>query len=230
MLEALGEYTLYAHFHYSLRQILRSSIQIFGFWLFVETYWWWRISSCCAEAKEKNTSSQQIQQLHQNIHSKGEFNKLTIAHTRGITFIELADIIALEADGNYTNIYVAGGETVLVSKTLGFFDDLLSESSLFFRTHKQFIINLNCIKEYLSGDHNEVILKNSLITKLTRMRRETFFELLLAKREVRCFDRASLWIKLLMKHFQSEQPVFDPLKSELHRLLIAASRSDMVCC
>ncbi|MFN8343412.1 MAG: response regulator [Spirosomataceae bacterium] len=127
--------------------------------------------------KKKNTPSQQLQQLRQNLHSKDDFNKLTITHTRGITFIELADIIALEADGNYTKIYVAGGEMVLASKTLGYFDDLLLERPLFFRTHKQFIINLNCIKEYLSGDYNEILLNNGLTAKLARTRREAFLEL-----------------------------------------------------
>ena len=127
--------------------------------------------------KKKNTPSQQIQQLRQNLHAKGEFNKLTIAHTRGITFIELTDIIALEADGNYTKIYVSGSETVLASKTLGYFDELLSERRLFFRTHKQFIISLNFIKEYLSGDYNEIVLKNGLTAKVARTRREAFLAL-----------------------------------------------------
>lgn len=127
--------------------------------------------------KKKNTSSQQIQQLRQNLHSKGEFNRLTISHTKGITFIELADIITLEADGNYTKIYVVGGEMVLASKTLGYFDELLAEHPSFFRTHKQFIINLGWIKEYLSGDYNEILLKNGLTVKLARTRREAFMEL-----------------------------------------------------
>ncbi len=127
--------------------------------------------------QKKNTPSQQIQQLRQNLNSKGAFNKLTIAHTRGMTFIEVSDIIALEADGNYTKIFTVNGEYVLASKTLGYFDELLSERPLFFRTHKQFIINLNFIKEYLSGDYNEIILKNGMIIKLARTRREAFLEL-----------------------------------------------------
>lgn len=126
---------------------------------------------------KKITSTQQIQQLKQNIHSKGEFNKLTISHTRGITFIEITDIIALEADGNYTKIYVSDGETVLASKTLGYFNELLAERTIFFRTHKQYIINLNFIKEYLSGDYNEIILKNGLNVKLARTRRDEFMQL-----------------------------------------------------
>lgn len=126
---------------------------------------------------KKTTPLQQIQQLRQNLNSNGAFNKLTIAHTRGMTFIEISDIIALEADGNYTKIFTVNGENVLASKTLGYFDELLFERPLFFRTHKQFIVNLNFIKEYLSGDYNEIILKNGMIIKLARTRREAFLEL-----------------------------------------------------
>ena len=127
--------------------------------------------------EKKMTPSVQIQNLKQNLHSNVPFNKLTIANTRGILFIEIADIIAMEADSNYTKIYIANGETVLASKTLGYFDELLSERPLFFRTHKQFIVNLNWIKAYISGDNNEIVLKNGLKAKLARTRREAFLEL-----------------------------------------------------
>ena len=127
--------------------------------------------------EKKMTPSVQIQYLKQNLHTNGQFNKLTIAHTRGITFVEIADIIALEADSNYTKIYTTSGETVLASKTLGYFDELLAERPLFFRTHKQFIVNLNAIKEYISGDNNEIVLKNGLKAKLARTRREAFLAL-----------------------------------------------------
>ncbi len=127
--------------------------------------------------EKKMTPSIQIQNLKQNLHTNGQFNKLTIANTRGILFIEIADIIAMQSDSNYTKIYIAGGETVLASKTLGYFDELLSERPIFFRTHKQFIVNLNWIKEYISGDNNEIVLKNGLKAKLARTRREAFLEL-----------------------------------------------------
>ena len=127
--------------------------------------------------EKKVTSTQQIQILRQNLQSKGQFNKLTIATNRGITFLEIEDLMALEADSNYTKIYVKSGETILVSKTLGYFDELLAERPQFFRTHKQFIINLNFIKEYLGGDYNEIILKNGLKIKLARTRKDAFFEL-----------------------------------------------------
>lgn len=122
----------------------------------------------------KITPSQQLLQLRQSLSAQGDFNKLTIAHTRGLTFLEIDKIIALEADSNYTRIYVDGGETVLASKTLGYFDELLTDRPSFFRTHKQFMVNLHFIKEYISGNYHEIRLQNGLIAKLARTRREAF--------------------------------------------------------
>ncbi|MBV6428124.1 MAG: Transcriptional regulatory protein BtsR [Haliscomenobacter sp.] len=123
------------------------------------------------------TPAAQIQHLRDNLNANGLYNKLTIATTRGITFLEIADIVALEADSNYTKIYLVNGETILASKTLGYFDDLLSDRRQFFRTHKQYIINLAYIKEYLSGENNLVLLRNGLQIRLARTRRQAFLEL-----------------------------------------------------
>jgi two-component system LytT family response regulator len=123
------------------------------------------------------TPVSQLQYLKSNFHNPTAFNKLTIATQRGITFIELEDIIALEADSNYTKIHLQNGEAVLASKTLGYFDELLDERKVFFRTHKQFIVNLNFIKEYIAGDFSVVVLRNGLQAKLARTRREAFLDL-----------------------------------------------------
>ena len=123
------------------------------------------------------TPVSQLQYLKSNFHNPTSFHKLTIATQRGITFIELEDIMALEADSNYTKIYLQNGETVLASKTLGYFDELLNERNAFFRTHKQYIINLNFIKEYIAGDYSVVVLRNGLQAKLARTRKEVFLSL-----------------------------------------------------
>ena len=123
------------------------------------------------------TPSVQVQELKQNLHLKTPFNKLTIATVKGIRFLDIKDIIALEADGNYTTIYLLNGETVVASKTLGYFHELLNEHEPFFRSHKQFIINLAHIKEYISGDYNEIIMPNNLKAKLARTRKDAFLSI-----------------------------------------------------
>ena len=123
------------------------------------------------------TSTVQVQELKEYLHAETPFNKLTIATTKGIRFIEIKDIISIEADGNYSTIHLLNGDSIVASKTLGYFADLLSDHSTFFRTHKQFIVNLTFIKEYVGGDYNLIIMQNGLKVKLARTRKDVFMEL-----------------------------------------------------
>ncbi len=123
------------------------------------------------------TPSVHLQELKNNLQAQTPFNKLTIATTKGIRFVEIKDIITIEADGNYSTIHLLNGDAIVASKTLGYFHELLAEHKQFFRTHKQFIINLSHIKEYIGGDYNEIVMPNNLKAKLARTRKEVFLEL-----------------------------------------------------
>lgn len=124
-----------------------------------------------------STPAAQLEYFKHTLTGGGLPDKLSIATSRGITFVEIPDIVALEADSNYTKIHLKNTETVWASKTLGYFEDLFKDRPLFFRTHKQFVINLNCVKEYIGGEHNLVVLQNGLQAKIARSRREAFFSL-----------------------------------------------------
>jgi len=56
-------------------------------------------------------------------------------------------IVRLEAQGNYTVFYLSNKDKHVVSRTLKFYEDLLSESN-FFRINRTDLINLNYIQKY----------------------------------------------------------------------------------
>lgn len=68
----------------------------------------------------------------------------------GLTFIRLDNIIWLEANSSYTNIYLQNKQKIVVSKTLGDFEALLPAAS-FSRVHHSYIVNHRYIKKYFSG-------------------------------------------------------------------------------
>lgn len=127
--------------------------------------------------ERRHTPSAQVQELKENLRANTPFNKLTIATTKGIRFIEIKDIIAMEGDGNYSTIRLLNGNSIVASKTLGYFEELLAEHRVFFRTHKQFIINLSHIQEYIGGDYNLIVLPNNINAKLARTRKDAFLEI-----------------------------------------------------
>ncbi len=124
--------------------------------------------------------SEQLQSLYQN-YQKGKFEKVTISTLNGVQFLDFDDIILIEADSNYSRFYLKDNKLVVASKTLAYFDEILSEKG-FFRSHKQFIVNLKHIKEYKSGDWNVIIMSNQLQAKLARTKREEFLHLFSSRR------------------------------------------------
>lgn len=66
-------------------------------------------------------------------------------------FVKLRDIVMLHAEGAYTTFYLKGGERLMASKNLKLFEDRLVNCSNFFRSHKSYIVNLNCVREYNRG-------------------------------------------------------------------------------
>ena len=64
-----------------------------------------------------------------------------------ITFLEIANIVWCEADGNYCKIHTKDNNVYVASKTLKHYESLL-EGSNFLRIHNSSLINLNCIRKY----------------------------------------------------------------------------------
>ncbi|MFT4848809.1 MAG: two-component system LytT family response regulator [Sediminicola sp.] len=84
--------------------------------------------------------------------------KITIPLQNGFEVLEIKDILYCQADDNYTNIFI-NEKKKLVSKTLKYFDDILSKSG-FARVHKSYLVNVNAIVEYRKGKGGSVVLSS----------------------------------------------------------------------
>ena len=85
--------------------------------------------------------------------------KITIPQQDGFEVINTSDILYCKADDNYTEIYLANNKKKLVSKTLKYFEDALSDSS-FARVHKSYLVNVNEVVKYVKGKGGSVELSN----------------------------------------------------------------------
>jgi two-component system LytT family response regulator len=105
------------------------------------------------ENKSKKESQQkQFNVLLENIDT-GEVahKKLAISTETGIEFVKFNSIVYLEAQNNYTKINMLDGSSIIASKTLKSFDELLPRE-LFFRIHKSYLINMNFVKRFFKID------------------------------------------------------------------------------
>ena len=93
--------------------------------------------------------------------------KITIPTSEGILLVAANDIIYLESDSNYTNIFLKDGRKILVSKTLKFFEKQLQECN-FCRVHSAYFVNLDEIERYVKGDGGFLIMHNKASVPVSR--------------------------------------------------------------
>jgi len=126
--------------------------------------------------KENDQTKKQVELLYQNMQQpKKQLAKLAIPTLEGLLFYDISDIIHLEANSNYTNIYLLNKTKITASKTLKEFEELLPED-IFFRTHHSHLINLNFIKRYIKGDGGQIELQNGTFVDVARRKKEEFLK------------------------------------------------------
>lgn len=99
--------------------------------------------------------------------------RIALSASDGITMLKLENIIRLESDQGYTTFYSTEGEKLLVSRSIGEFEESLPKE-LFFRVHVSHMVNLNFVKKYIKEDGGYLILENGDQIPLARRRKEEF--------------------------------------------------------
>lgn len=126
--------------------------------------------------RNQRTPQTQIDHLKQQFTSRKTLpDKFALPYQNGVTFVALAEILFCEADGNYTKVEMANGQNHVISKTLREIQDILEERD-FLRVHRQYIVNLNCIKKYVRGEGNYLIMQNDLSIPISRSHKEKLIE------------------------------------------------------
>ena len=132
----------------------------------------------CKERLLDKKPAHQFENLFNNLTNKNPLDKtLALSASDGISFIKMSDILRVEANGRYAKFYLLNKETILVSKTLGDFEEILSANQ-FFRIHDSSIINLNHVKKYIRGDGGTVLLSDNTELDVARRRKEEFVKLI----------------------------------------------------
>jgi len=101
--------------------------------------------------------------------------RITLSHTGGFSVIEMKDIIRLEAESNYTRVFVQEKKSYFVSKPLKVFEDNLKDN-IFFRVHRSYIINLLFVKEFLREDGGVLVMVDDAKIQLPKARYNDFME------------------------------------------------------
>jgi two-component system LytT family response regulator len=116
-----------------------------------------------------------LEYLLQTVKKKSPPSKIALPQLGSTSFIEVDDIISLQADSNYTIIHMKDMQKLVISKTLKDFEELLDQSQ-FARIHKSCIVNLKYIKEYSTIDGGLVKMSDGNQWSISRRQLEFFLE------------------------------------------------------
>ncbi|MCG2615199.1 LytTR family DNA-binding domain-containing protein [Terrimonas sp. NA20] len=123
--------------------------------------------------KHHHIQADQLQVLQQQF-KKGNITKIAIPSQTGVTFIDLKDIVFVEAKSNYADLVLADKRRILISKTLKDIQFVL-EQQQFLRIHRQYIINLNEVKHF---NRNESLLTMTTgdVLPVSRLQKDKLIE------------------------------------------------------
>lgn len=127
-----------------------------------------------AKFKMRFNNTSKIEEVLESITERFENKKITISTDGKLLFLDIDDIIFVESDGNYSTIYTADHQKIVITKKLKEVDAILPDH-YFFRIHNSFIVNLNKIKEFIKN-HGYVIMTTNHKIPVARLRKSDFLE------------------------------------------------------
>jgi two-component system, LytTR family, response regulator len=96
--------------------------------------------------------TQRVEVLRKSLdHSSQEDPTIALPEINGFTIVKVKDIVRCEGERNYSRVFFKNGTSVLVSRTLLDFDNLLVSHG-FFRIHRSHLISLKNVNRYLKTD------------------------------------------------------------------------------
>lgn len=109
------------------------------------------------QLKTTNQPQAQLPVLREHFQQKEAAKTIALHTAEKIHVARLADILRMEADGNYTEVHFINGQKLLLTKTLKDFSTIL-ESTGFVRAHQSHLVNFEHIREFIKTDGGYIVM------------------------------------------------------------------------
>ncbi|NUO01656.1 MAG: response regulator transcription factor [Saprospiraceae bacterium] len=132
------------------------------------------------KARQNNNYTLQQRQIANLVSTASNklFDRIILNTTDGPVFAKTNDITRIESYGNYTFVFLAGGERCLVSRNLKEFEEMLP-APLFFRLHQSHLINMAFVKKFLKEDGGHAVMSDGAKIPVARRKKDAFLEALM---------------------------------------------------
>ena len=122
-----------------------------------------------------NNIKAQLNSLEENLSDIKKINKINLPNSNGFQILNVNQIVYVLADSNYSIFHLDNKESIIVSRHLKEYEEIL-ESSGFSRIHKSTIINLKHLSDYTNKNGLTVKLSDNSEHVVSRRRSSEFLE------------------------------------------------------
>lgn len=127
---------------------------------------------------EREKISLQIESLFYNLSQNGKkLKKVVLRTTNALHVVNTEDILYCEADRSYTTFYLLDKTRIMVSNTLGHYEEMF-DATTFLRVHASFLVNMNYIKRYEKGDGGRLVLQGEIEIPVSKSKKDYLLQLL----------------------------------------------------
>jgi len=116
-----------------------------------------------------------IQNLLQNMRQPSHEQKIALPNRDGYEFAHVNAILYCNADGAYTRVVFSDKHTLLISRTLGDIEEMLTPE-IFIRIHHSTIVNINAVTHYIRTDGGYVVMNTGEKLMVSKARKEMLME------------------------------------------------------
>ena len=129
-------------------------------------------SQLAAQTKERLNVLRES--LNRNINQE---SKIAVPTWEGLEFILIKNVVRIESSSNYSRIFFIHRESLLVTRQLKEFEEMLTPYR-FCRVHNVHLINLNYVKKYIRGEGGSVVMENGDEIDVSRRKKDDFLKLI----------------------------------------------------
>lgn len=128
------------------------------------------------DRKKENFQLENLMDLIRDKDAKKD-HKLALASTKEIRFVHTEEIIRCESSNAYTQFYLTDGKSILVSKPIFEYEELLTNYD-FIRCHQSHLVNKKYIKSLVKEDSGYLLLNDNSRIPISRAKKENVIKAL----------------------------------------------------
>jgi two-component system LytT family response regulator len=121
---------------------------------------------------EKRHNSQ-LENLMAMLHEKQQRSehRVALSSAKETRFVKTSQIIRCEAENNYTIFYLTGHETIVVSRPMFEYDELLADYD-FLRCHNSHLVNKSFVKSWIKEDGGYLLMEDGHRIPISRLKKD----------------------------------------------------------